>query len=153
MTRITSVKGTYLEDRAGASVVMATSLDKATLTTRSKSCQKTERLDIICFTVPEKSIQVFFHFISQFIEPSTSTESSTCSCRELTCFSIVNVLEINENSLYNRRDSLGTRCGVNVYKLLFAILNCHGNEYLIITRYIINYLLFRPGGILDLKIS
>lgn len=74
MSETNNIRQRYLEDRAGASVVMATSLDKATLTTRSKSCQKTEKLDIICFSLPEKSIQVCFIFFPQFIEPSTSTE-------------------------------------------------------------------------------
>lgn len=67
MSDTNNIRQRYLEDRAGASVVMATSLDKATLTTRSRSCQKTERLDIICFSVPEKSIQVCFIFFPSLL--------------------------------------------------------------------------------------
>lgn len=134
MSDANNIRQRYLEDRAGASVVMATSLDKATLTTKSKSCQKTERLDIICFfSVPKKSIQVRFIFFPSLLSRALRPKSSTCSCWKLTRFSEVNVLGINENSLYNRRDSLRIRCDVNVYKL-FAILDCHGNEYLIIAR-------------------
>lgn len=133
MSDTNNIRQRYLEDRVRASVVMATSLDKATLTTGSKLCQKTERLDIICFSVPEKSIQVCSIFFPSLLSRALRPKSSICSCWELTCFSKVNVLGINENSLYNRWDSLGIRCDINVYKL-FAILDCHGNEYLIITR-------------------
>lgn len=73
MSRTNNIRQRYLEDRAGAAVVMATSFDKATLTTRRKSCQKT-------VSVPEKSIQVSFIFFPSLSSRALRPKSSTCSC-------------------------------------------------------------------------
>lgn len=80
MSETNNIRQRYLEDRVRASVAMATSLDKATLTARSKSCQKTERLDIKCFSVPDKSIQVCFILFSSLLSRALRPKSSTCSC-------------------------------------------------------------------------